>query len=142
MLFRSLLNPASNEADGPSQRRIFDSGYYLALNKPNFSLIEGSIQEFKKHSVVVSTGEEVKADIIVLSTVRCSLSLFDRSLMRSSLLQGFKAQDCNSSVPLTSDASEVLNPSRSSLPAQGLQRQWRIPPAARTPLSSGLASSH
>lgn len=59
-----------------AKRRIFDSGYLKALGRDNVELLEDGIAEFKENSIVTNAGTELPADVVILSTVRCSSPLF------------------------------------------------------------------
>lgn len=69
--FRSSLCGAPTFADASSQRRVFDSGYYAALNDPKVTLLQDdTVVNVKGDQVITKKGVKVKADVIVLSTVR------------------------------------------------------------------------
>ncbi|KAL1405960.1 hypothetical protein Q8F55_007642 [Vanrija albida] len=51
-----------------ARRLIFEDGYFDALNQPNVKAIRGKVVEFKPESVILDTGDEVKADVVVLAT--------------------------------------------------------------------------
>ncbi|TXT08696.1 hypothetical protein VHUM_02824 [Vanrija humicola] len=51
-----------------ARRLIFEDGYFEALNQPNVKAIRGKVVEFKESSVILDTGDEVKADVVVLAT--------------------------------------------------------------------------
>lgn len=71
--YKEALQPNFNVG---AKRRIFDSGYYEALNRENFTLhMDDGVATFKKNSIVTKKGVEIPCDICVFAT-------------------GFKVQDC------------------------------------------------
>lgn len=70
---RDVLTP---DFDIAAKRRIFDSGFYKALNEPNMELVIGdSVTQLTPTGVITKSGRSIPADVIVLCT-------------------GFKVQDC------------------------------------------------
>lgn len=83
--------------DIAAKRRIFDSGYYASLNNDNVELIQDdSVESLKEDSVVTANGVEVKADVVVLCTVRAFVCDCSSRWLTSYSSQGFKVQDCES----------------------------------------------
>ncbi|KAK4047414.1 hypothetical protein OIV83_005461 [Microbotryomycetes sp. JL201] len=55
--------------DIAAKRRVFDSGYYDALNNPKVELIQDdTVVTAKGHEVVTKNGKRIPADVIVLCT--------------------------------------------------------------------------
>ncbi|EFX04994.1 short-chain dehydrogenase/reductase [Grosmannia clavigera kw1407] len=50
------------------KRRVFDQGYVDTLNRHDVRLTDERIVRVKEHSLVTNSGEEVRADIIILAT--------------------------------------------------------------------------
>jgi 4-hydroxyacetophenone monooxygenase len=51
-----------------AKRTIADPGYYRALARPNVNLVTGTIERYEPDGVIVSGGEKICCDVVVLAT--------------------------------------------------------------------------
>ncbi|KAK4047415.1 hypothetical protein OIV83_005462 [Microbotryomycetes sp. JL201] len=66
---KKYWNDLQPDFDIAAKRRIFDSGYYKALNNPKVELIQDDyVVSAKGHEVITKGGKRVPADIVVLCT--------------------------------------------------------------------------
>jgi cation diffusion facilitator CzcD-associated flavoprotein CzcO len=73
-----------------TKRRVIDYGYLAATNSPKFDLIQGdSIADAEGHTVTTTSGREVPADVVIMST-------------------GFKVSDLLAPLVVTNEEGENL----------------------------------
>ncbi|KAK0551453.1 hypothetical protein OC845_002165 [Tilletia horrida] len=66
--YHDILIPDQKTLEVGCKRRIIDQGYLKALNNPNVDLKAQGAAEIRPHSVILDSGEEVPADVVVLAT--------------------------------------------------------------------------
>lgn len=66
--YHDILLPDPTQIEVACKRRIFDAGYIPALCRKNIELTTDQAVQITRDSVVLASGREIKADVIVLAT--------------------------------------------------------------------------